>query len=280
MAVLLRRQIKWARNVNVRLADDKYDPDITGCVVMSSGYIVACDRNGSIKLLDRYWSLLDSLKLPANPWDVAVIDDNNVIVTIPHKQQLQYIQVFPQLNLGPVIQLNKWCWGVAVSGEEIYITCDTIDGHSSYTNDGDVRVLDKQGNLKRRYGIHESGSYLMHRPFHITVSSSGDKLYVSDASVNTVTCFNVCDGSVFFMYKHSDLRNPRGLYCDDRDNVIVCGHASNNIHVITADGNNGNLLSSKDGIMRPESVAYRESDDTFVIGCFKSDQMIIFRLSN
>ena len=95
--VLLGCQIQSHRKVNVRLADDKYGPEISGCVLLSNGYVVACDDvNNKIKLLDSSLLLQGSLKLPSNPRDIAVIDNNTVIVTMPPQKQLQYIQVFPQ----------------------------------------------------------------------------------------------------------------------------------------------------------------------------------------
>ena len=174
--VLLGRQIQLRRKVNVRLADDENDPFITGCIFMSNGYLVACDyNNNNIKLLDSSLSLQDSLKLPTHPRDVSVIDDNTVIVTMPGRKQLQYVQVFPQLRTSHVIQLDKECWGVKVSGQNIYVSC-----YSFLDNDGEVRVLDKQGNLQRRLGIRDDGSYLFSTPYNITVSTAGDKIYVSD----------------------------------------------------------------------------------------------------
>ena len=151
--VLLGRRIQSSRKVNVRLPDDKEDPKITGFVFMSSGYLLACDyTNDNIKLLDSSLLLQGSLQLPSYPWDISVIDDNTVIVTIPGQKVLQYVQVFPQLKLGHVIQLDKTCWGVEVSGQDIYVSF-----HSG-TGDGEVRVLDKEGNLKRRLKITPSTS--------------------------------------------------------------------------------------------------------------------------
>ena len=234
--------------MNVRLSDDKTDPRISGCAFMSNGYLVACDyHNNNIKLLDTSWSLKDCLKLSAQPWDVSVIDDNTVIVTIPGDKQIRRIQVFPQLQQGHVIQLDKLCWGVEVSGQEIYVSCDTNLG------DGEVRVLDKQGNLKRRLGTRDNGSCMFSLPYYITVSPAGDKIFVAEWVTQTVTCMTV-DGN---------LKNPRGLYCDGGDNVMVFGYGSHNIHVITADDETyGTLLSSQDGLVRPESFAYKKSGDT------------------
>ena len=204
---LLGGRIQSRRNVNVSLEDDKYFPVITGCVFMSNGYLVACDYyNSNIKLLDSSLSLQDSLKLPSEsaPYILSVIDNNTVIVTIPHQKQLQYIQVFPQLKLGYVIQLYKKCWGVDGSVQEIYVSCHKNPG------DGEVRVLDRQGNLKRRLGIREDGSYLFSAPEHITVSSARDKIFISDLFGHTVTCMKV-DGSIVYQNKDADLKSPTDL---------------------------------------------------------------------
>ena len=274
--VLLGRQIQSRREVNVRLADDKKYPDITGCVVMPNGYIVVCDdNNGKIKLLDNSLSLTDSLKLSSRPWDISVIDDNNAIVNLPPKKQLQYVQVFPQLRAGHVIQLDSQCWGVGVSGQEIYVSC-----HNNY-NSGEVRVLDKQGNLKRRLGVDKVGSCLFSAPTYITVSTAGDKVFVSDWYTQTITCMKL-DGSIIYQYKDKDSWGPHGLYCDDGDNILVCDHYrySNNIKVIAADGKNyGTVLSYQDGLERPASIAYRKSDDTLVVGCYGLNPMFAYQVS-
>ena len=276
MAVLLGRQIQSLKKVNVRLADDNYDPRISCCVFLSNGYLVAFDYyNNNIKLLDTSWSLQGSLKFPSKLYDVSVIDDNTVIVTIPSQEQLQYVQVFPQLKPGHVIQLNMPCWGVEVSKEEIYVSCHNHPG------DCEVRVLDKQGNPKRRLGISKDGSYLFSVPDYITVSTAGDRLFVSDCDWRrqTVTCIKV-DGSVVYQYRDADLKEPMGLCCDDEDSIMVCGFLSDNIHMIATDGEKyGTLLSSQDGLKWPESVAYRKSDNTLVVGCERSNNMLVYQLS-
>ena len=98
-------------------------------------------------------------------------------------------------------------------------------------------------------------------------------------ATHTVTCMKV-DGSIVYQYKDSDLKWPHGLYCDDGDNVMVCGYDSHNIHVITSDGKKySTLLSSQDGLDRPRSVAYGKSDDTLVVGCYGSNHLIVCQLS-
>ena len=70
-----------------------------------------------------------------------------------------------------------------------------------------------------------------------------------------------------------------GIYVDDVGNTIVCGHDSNNIHIITAGGKRHRiLLTSSDGLGFPLYVAYRHSDATLVIG--RINNFLAFNLEN
>ena len=260
-------------NANVRLSEDTVLPSITGCVFMPNGCLVACDYdNCTIKLLDSSLSLQNSLKVPSRPHDISVIDDNTVIVTLPVRNRIQYVQVFPRITMGIVIQLDTFCWGVAVCGQEIYVSC---------TNPSDVRVLDQQGNLKRRLGIGKDGSRVFSDPFHITVSRAVDKIFVSDWGNQSVTCMAV-DGSMIYQYKDSSLKYPQGLICDEEDNVMVCDFTSNTIHMINSDGKKHGilLLSGHNERIQPYSVAYRRNDNTLVLGCYFLDHLLVCQLTN
>ena len=262
-----------SRKVDVRLEEDMLDPSISDCVFMPNGYLVACDDvNYTIKLFDSSLSLKDSLKLPTHPRHVALIDDNTVIVTIPLKEQLQYVQVFPQITLGQVIQLDKCCWGVDVSGQETFVCC---------TYPGEIRVLDRQGNMKRRLGIRHDDSRILSNPVHIAVSKAGDKIFVTDTDSKSVACMKT-DGTLIYQYKDAGLRRPMGLICDDMGNVMVCDNSSGNIHVIDSNGENFETLSVASQIERNvlASVAYRRSDGSLVVGCRGLEHMFACQLIN
>lgn len=254
-ALLLRQQIKPQRNVDVRMAGREVEPYITGCAVMPNGYVVICDyANSKIKLLDDSLDTKDSLDLLGHPWDVSVIDKNNIVVTLCMKKELQHVQIFPQMKTGRVLKQNKHCFGVAVSGDDVFVSCHNGPGQ------GEVRVLDKEGNIKRRLGA------MFSQPSYITLSKNGDKVFVSDSDNNTITCMKV-DGSIIFTYKHENLKRPRGLYCDDKNNVLVCNYYSDNVHIIEADGKKaGIIVSAKEGLKNSYSIAFRENDSALFMG--------------
>ena len=274
--VLLGRKFQSRSLVNVKAGDDTESPIITGCTVMANGDVVLCDSfNKKINLLNSSGVLTGIMKLSSDPFDVSILEPTSVIVTLPFNKQLQVVQVYPELKPGRVIKLDKTCQGVTVGKGELYVTChrDTYP-----VTEGEIRVLGLNGKVKRRLGVNQDGSFRFTAPCYITVNSSGEKIFVSDYYTDTVTCMSV-DGRVIYTYKDGRMRRPEGLVCDSEDNVLVCGRDSENVQVLTADGKrHGTLLTASDGLKEPYSMAYRESDNTLLVGCH-IDHLLSFKLT-
>ena len=62
--------------------------------------------------------------------------------------------------------------------DEIYV------GLNKDLTEGEVRVLDLKGQLKRCLGINTSGSNRFTSPYFITVSAFDEKIFVSDYHTN------------------------------------------------------------------------------------------------
>ena len=271
--ILSDDMIQSKKRANIKLPDDKNISLITGSAVMPNGDIVMCDWvNSKLKVLESCDALLDSLKLNAKPFDVAVVDATTVIVTCPLKEQLQYVDVYPRLKSGRVMQLNKKCWGVHLTGDNIFTTCHNNPGQA------EVRILDLDGNLLRKLGAKQDGSSMFITPSYIAVSQSKKKIFISDIDGISITCLTM-DNKVIYQYKDDNMKGSLGLYCDGEDNILVCGEDSNNVQVITAEGKTQrDLITSRDGLESPYSISYRERDDTLVVGCCDSDHIFLFKL--
>ena len=262
--------------------DDRRAPFHTGTTFMPCGKLVVCDRfNKRLTQFAKTFEMIDYIELPSGPHDVSVVDNDNVIVTLLMKHQLQYVQVFPKMTSGRVIQLENRCWGLEVFNSEIYVTIHYGYGY------GEVTVLDLDGNMKRTINIHQDGLNLFLRcPFYLSINPVSKKLYVSDFGgpsgyprvPSTLYCLTL-DGDVVYSYQDSDWCWGGGVYVDDRDKVLVCGQYSNNIHVVTHDGAKDKvLLSAKDGITQPLCIAVRPSDSTLVVGCWGCENLSMFVL--
>ena len=262
------------QTINVKFHSDVHTPQITGCCFMPGGELVICDyRNQLIKSFSKTFSNTGNLSLPVGPFGVAVLDQNNCIVTMPGQKQLQLIQVLPSLQLASTINVRKECWGVAVAGDNIFVTCYTSElGH----DDGEIRLYGKIGNLVNSLRIYQIGEQTIRRLDNLAVNRTGDKIFFPDWETDTLSCINP-EGTLVYQHKNSELESPRGLYVDGKGNVIICGHEGKCVQVVTADGQKHKMLLSKT-FYDPCSIAFRPEDGTLVIGCSRSDEMFYYKL--
>ena len=270
----LNKRIRSISKVNIRIPDDSRVPHIFGCCVMSDGQAVLCDYNNyQIKLLDSSYKLIANLKLPTQPRDISVLNDTKVIITIPGEGQLLIVSVTSQLRIIRTIQLDNVCWGVDVSGGEIYITCWESE-------QGEIRILDMSCNERRRISLSRvMATYMIKTPLYIAVSAFSGKIFITHFETETLTCLT-SDGQLVYQYNDQRLGRPRDILVDSADNVLLCYGHSHTIVVITADGRkHGTLLSDKDGIEYPDSLAYRARDNTVIVGCVHTDQLACIQLA-
>ncbi len=119
-------------------------------------------------------------------------------------------------------------------------------------------MLDTRGKVTRNIG-RISDSYSC-----ITVGKGGT-LYVADYNSGNITCYTNA-GDVVYDVKHEGMSGPRGMLVDEDDNLLVCCYYSDTIHVLGKDGAHHRvILSSADGLWRPQSVSYRRSDQTLIV---------------
>ena len=98
------------------------------------------------------------------------------------------------------------------------------------------------------------------------VATCRDKLYYTTFNTDTVTC---CDlhGTTQWQFKDQRvLLYPCGISVDNEGNVYVVGHASNNVVVISSDGQrHRQLLSNKDGLVDPVVLDYDRSTNNLLV---------------
>ena len=89
------------------------------------------------------------------------------------------------------------------------------------------------------------------------------------------------DGSIVYQYRDENLKDTTGMYCDSEDNLFVCDSRSDKVHAVGADGKScGTLLTSSDGLVRPQCIAYRRSDNVLIIGCYAHDHLLVYKITN
>jgi DNA-binding beta-propeller fold protein YncE len=113
----------------------------------------------------------------------------------------------------------------------------------------------------------------------IYVATFEDKLYYTNFNTQTVTC---CDlqGTTQWEFKDERvLRYPLGITVDNDGNVYAIGRYSNNVVVISPDGQrHKQLLSSKDGLVEPHVLDYERSTNKLLV-VNRSDIAFLFDVS-
>ena len=262
--------------INIKLQSDTYEAFISGSTFLTSGELVLCDRNNNkLKLLDKSLQMKESIDVPAKPWDVAPINQHQVIVTFPDVKYLQFIQVTPSLALGHKVDLGMKCCGVAVSRESIYLSL----ADSGECKIGIYDLTGKQKLMISPYSCND-GKLLFKKPLYIDVST-GEKIFVSDvddkSSTSTVYCLE-SNGNVLSTISSPSFKRCRGISVDENENLLLCDMGSHNVFLITRDGNVSEFLTKKDGLYQPYTTSFRRRDGTLVVGCRDHYDILVFTM--
>ena len=248
--------------VNIKVQSDSNDAWIYGSAFLPSGELILCDHiNKKLKLLDENLQMKESIDVPGQPWDVAPVNQHQVIVTFLGQQYLQFIQVTPSLALGHTVDLGMQCWGVTVSRESIYISFFE-------SGEGKIGIYDLTGKKKRIIDPYngKDGKVLIKYPEYIAVSND-EKIFVYGvSSTRTVYCLE-SSGNVLYTVSNPLFKKCSGISVDENENLLVCDWLSHKVFLITKDGKEvREFLTLKDGLSYPRTVSFRRSDGTLVVG--------------
>ena len=267
--------ITAGNKMNVKLQSDAEDAFISGSTFLSSGELVLCDYyNKKLKLLDKSLQMKESIDVPEMPWDVAPVNQHQVIVTFPFKQYLQFIQVTPSFALGHKVDLGIECRGVAVSRESIYI---------SFVDSGECKIgiYDITGKQKLMIGPYScnDGKLMFKGPYYIDVLND-EKIFVSDVDVKSSTPTVYClesNGNVLYSISNPSFKRCQGISVDENENLLVCDWTSYKVFLITRDGKEvREFLTKKDGLYKPYTTSFRRSDGTLVVTCRDHNDILVF----
>jgi hypothetical protein len=98
------------------------------------------------------------------------------------------------------------------------------------------------------------------------VATSRDELYYTTFSTHTVTCCDLHGTAQWEFNNQRVLQHPCGISVDNEGNVYVVGYSSNNVVVISSYGQrHRQLLSKKDGLVRPVVLDYNRSTNKLLV---------------
>ena len=244
--------INSIEKVDVNFPSDQSDPYISGSLFIPNGELILCDySNHSVKVLDTNFTKKEQIYLSSRPWDVCLMETDEIVISQPYANSLLFMKVVPKLQTGSSIALNQVCRGLVVKNGLIYVSFDN----------GEIRVLDRTGQHK----TNVYSKFHFQCPYYISMTTG--MLYVSQWSGKNGCIKILKDGKEISYCSRGGIGSTRGMYTDGKENILVCGYFSNNLHIINANGQASKvLLSGTDGLCKPCTVSVRPNDNTLIVG--------------
>jgi hypothetical protein len=242
-------------HLNLKQKVNTKGKDIGGCSLLPDGRMVfSCREKIIVTFLNKEGVELFQIgkdKIGFRTYDALYIkEDNGVAVSsgLYAKPYITLIDIESQKVMTTIFMETDIC-GMAIRGRTIYYCAWGKGLKMLNLNDKSVSDI-----------IKRDMSYVIY------LATFGDKLYYTNWKTHTVTC---CDlqGTTQWEFKDERvLRYPRGITVDNDGNVYVTGRDSNNVVVISPDGErHKQLLSSKDGLVNPHVLDYERSTNKLLV---------------
>jgi DNA-binding beta-propeller fold protein YncE len=243
-------KLKLKQNIN------KKGSWIRGCSFLSDGRMVfSCTSANTVSFINKEGVELFQIgkdKIGSCTFDAVYIKDSNSVAVSSgggNNKCITIIDIESQ-EVMTTISMDINIYGMAVRGREIYYCCASDNG---------LKML----NLSDKY-ISDIISSNMSGVLY--VATNGDRLYYTNYYTDTVTC---CDlqGTTLWEFKDERvLQYPLGISVDIYGNAYVVGYDSNNVVVISPNGQrHRQLLSSKDGLNKPRVLEYDKSTNRLLV---------------
>lgn len=270
LSMLSTRKATIQGKFNVRLADDKDVCENSGAEFLPDGRIVIVDmKNCKLKVFDAKFRNGVSLQFRSGPRGIAVINPQEVAVSLPDENMIAFVSVAKKLKLARSILTNTPCYGIRHYSSELVVLCD--DGFSTT----EVQVLGLQGEIKTTISMNKSGKSALKNPWYLALNPDGQRFYITDRG--RLVCLDIT-GSVMFEFKDTNLENARGVTIDRQGLLYVCGTTSNNIFEVTADGTSGKVFISETDITAPQAVCYNDEKRLLLVTSVGSDIVTVFKI--
>ena len=268
------------KSYNVNLSDDRMVCWITGMAITNDGRRLLVDNtNWKVKLFSRDMKLLSSLSLPDRPRNIAVLSDQEAVVTSVNRSLVLLDVSSCHMSINNTTSLSYVAWGISklldISGSKMSINDTTrvsfdVDGISKYgeklvvTSDSpmpaSVKLIDKTGRVYWSVSTDGQGQPLFEYPWYVISDIERNTITVTDFWTNTLTVLNGDTGDVIKRRCVKD-KSPQGVTTGQSGNIYVCYYNTREVAELTGDlAEERILLSQQDGLGDgPLAIAYDKS---------------------
>ena len=199
----------YTGELKTRTATDTGDPDIMSYEILPDGRQLMTDaQNNKLKLYDSNNQYLSELVLPDIPISVMILRDNEVMLSLPNINSLQYINIGTDLSLSQTKKVNYQPLAMVKYGDDILATV-----RDRFCK---VAVIDNRGTVKRT--IYQNNGSIFSRSLYIGLSIDQKNVYVVDFNKGCIGL--TMDGNIVFQYQDHKVKLFGGLAVG-RDSVFI-----------------------------------------------------------
>ena len=285
---------------NVKLADERNACWIKGMTITNDGRRLLVDNtNWKVKLFSRDMKLLSSLSLSDPPSDIAVLSDQEAVVTTVNRSLVLLDVSSCHMSINNTTSLSYIAWGISklldISGSKMSINDTTkvsydVDSISQYgeklavtshsPEPASVKLIDKTGRIYWSVSTDDQGQSLFNNPKYVTSDIERNTVTVTDCGNNTLTVLNGDTGDVI---KRRSVKegSPEGVTTGPSGNIYVCYYNTREVAELTGDlAEERILLSQQDGLGGgPRVIAYDKSCGQLMTSYWFSNSVDIWELS-
>ncbi|XP_053390561.1 uncharacterized protein LOC128553438 [Mercenaria mercenaria] len=255
-------QITQKEYINIKTKSDQEECFITGCVVLSSNKLVAADYdNYKLKVVDiKNKAVIEETTLSSNPWDIAVMPQDHIAVTMPEKKAILIMTTAGKLSITRKFPVKGECSGIAYHQGHLYTVC--IDPKC-------VFITDTQGNVQNTIKLDNKRTA---DPYYLLLSKDLRHIFISDAGSDSFFSITL-QGDISAEYKNKNFQGPRGMMMlNDGSLLVCCCRKNGSMHRISSDLKQ--CYTMIDDLLYPSSICYNLDHQEVYVGCI-SDQMIV-----
>jgi hypothetical protein len=248
---LKSRQLSHEGDICVKTSKDRSKCCITGMTLVTPDLLIITDfYNNAVKMVDiSSQSVSDQLQLDDKPWDITTVTSNELAVTLPNIQTIQFISISSnKLIMKHTVNVDGKCDGISCHQDKLVV---------SFVNPAKLQILDMNGTILTTI----DGKNIFKYPDNIT--SNRSSIYVSDSGMKTVTRLN-WQGDVIGSY--SGMSGPTGMSLSDDGTVFVCDWVRHVIEEISGDCSTGKVVLQD--LKKPWAVCWCGETKKLYYSCY------------
>jgi hypothetical protein len=232
---------------------ERLSSNITGCTITPNGKFIFADYfKKGLHILNEDWTS-DNLdvELPAlsSAYDVTCIDDKRLGISTGSDKQISIINIASK-KTEKIINTSNMCYGITYN-EGSLLFCEKSKGISRVQlSDNSISLLVKQEKF----------------PYHTHVITSGDNIYHTNNTTNTVSCHKINGDKLWEFQNVAIIREPHGIAVDRDLNVYVVSRSNNSVVVISPDGKRcRTVLGKSEAINNPTAICFDKVKNNLLV---------------